>query len=515
MADEHPESDELAATETAEGEGAEGGEPEEEKKQPLTLKVQIDKRSACERHVAVSVSREDIDRYFDKQFTELMPKVEVPGFRPGRAPRKLVESRFRKDVSEQVKAALLMESLEQLTEEQKLAAISEPDLDPASVELPEAGPMTFEFDIEVRPEFDLPNWKGLAIERPVHEFTEAEVEDRVAELLREKGDLHPVDGPAALGDSLAVDIEFTCQGETHGKLELGKLEEEVVRILPVLSFRDGKIEKFASVMKGVKAGETREARFTLTADAAREELRGQEVTATFKVLEVQRFSLPEMGPALFRELNVQDEAELRSLIRQGMERQLEYERQRRVRNQVTSALIATAQWDLPREMLQRQANRELQRAVMELQRAGFSDAEIQAHENELRQNSQVETARALKEHFILERLAEEEKIEEVESDYDDEIALIARQSGESARRVRAKIEKAGAMDALRNQIIERKAIELILKHAKYKDVKYELPQPRVCGVDYAVGGGQDQQEIPEARHTEAAEAPHPGKPAQS
>ncbi len=86
----------------------------------------------------------------------------MPGFRAGRAPRKLVEPRFRKDVTDQVKGSLLMDSMTQVTEDQKLSAISEPDFDLAAVEVPDEGPMTFEFDIEVRPEFDLPQWKGLS-----------------------------------------------------------------------------------------------------------------------------------------------------------------------------------------------------------------------------------------------------------------------------------------------------------------------------------------------------------------
>ena len=127
-----------------------------------------------------------------------------------------------------------------------------------------------------------------------------------------------------------------------------------------------------------------------------------------------------------------------------------------------AALTEAANWDLPPELLKRQSRRELQRAVLELQRSGFSEEEIRAHENELRQNSALSTARALKEHFILERIAEEEEIDVVDADYDAEIALIADQTQESPRRVRARLEKAGSMDVLRNQIVERKVVDKIL-----------------------------------------------------
>ena len=142
--------DELTTTKTA----------DEAEPQKLNLSIKVDSPSACQRHVTVTIPREDIERYFDKAFSELMGTAAVPGFRAGRAPRKLVEARFRKDVGDQVKGSLLMDSMTQVTEDEKFSAISEPDFDPLAVEVPDEGPMTFEFDLEVRPEFDLPEWKG-------------------------------------------------------------------------------------------------------------------------------------------------------------------------------------------------------------------------------------------------------------------------------------------------------------------------------------------------------------------
>ena len=110
---------------------------------------------------------------------------------------------------------------------------------------------------------------------------------------------------------------------------------------------------------------------------------------------------------------------------------------------------------------------------MELRRAGFSEVEIRARQNELRQNSAATTAKALKEHFILERIAEEEKIDAEEGDFEQEIFLMAMQSGESPRRVRAQIEKRGLMDILQNQIVERKVLERVQSEAKFKDKPYE------------------------------------------
>jgi trigger factor len=293
----------------------------------------------------------------------------------------------------------------------------------------------------------------------------------------------------------------------HGEKELARAEEEVIRIRPVLSFRDAKIEKFDELMSGVRAGETRQLETQLSDDAPNAELRGQKVTAIFEVLEVKQLETPQITPEFLADLgDFESEADLRDAIRDQLGRQLEYEQHRRAREQITAALVVSADWELPPAMLRRQSHRELQRAVMELQRSGFTEDEIRAHENALRRNSQATTARALKEHFILERIAEDEEIDAGEPDYEAEIRLIAEQSSESPRRVRARLEKSGSMDVLRNQIVERKMIERILDHAKFKEVPYDFRRTDEEAIDHAAGGGE-HADIPEAKHDETEEVP--------
>jgi trigger factor len=471
-----------------------------EEEQKLNLSIKVDSPSACQRHVTVTVPREDIDRYFDKAFSELMESAAVPGFRAGRAPRKLIEARYRKDVVEQVKGSLLMDSMEQITEGETFSAISEPDFDLEAVEVPEDGPMTFEFDIEVRPEFDVPKWEGLGVERPVKEITAKDVDKRLEQILAQHGKLVPFAGGASSGDYISCNLTFK-----NGAVELSTSKEEVIRLRPVLSFQDGKIEGFDKAMKGIKAGETREVMTKISPDAPNESLRNREITAVFEVLEVKKLELPKLTPELLREMgDFESEGALRDAVKEDLGRQLEYHQQQEARRQITARLTESADWQLPPELLRRQSRRELERAVLELKRNGFSDAEIRAYENDLRQNSMASTARALKEHFILERIAEDQGIEAASEDYDQEVAMIAAQSDESARRVRARLEKGGLMDALRNQIIERKVIELVLSKAHFKDVPFKGEGAETEAIEQAAGGGEEPQ-IPEAKHPGEAE----------
>jgi trigger factor len=467
---------------------------EEAARERLDLQVKIASPGTCQRHITVTISEGDVERYFNNAIGDMMPKAVVPGFRAGRAPRKLVEARFRKDVADQVKGSLLMDSMAQVTDDEKLSAISEPELDLGAIEVPDSGPMTFEFNLEVRPEFDLPQWKGLKIDRPTKEFSSEDVDAQLRRLLERRGRLVPYNGAAEIGDFITANITFK-----HGDEVLARAEEEVLCVRKHLSLRDGRLELFDKLMVGVTAGETREGEVKLTEAAANEELRGQSVTAIFEVLEVKKLEVPELDDDLLRSLGRFDsEGELRDALMDELKRQLEYHQQQSARQQITAALTAAANWDLPPDLLRRQSVRELERSVLELRRSGFSDDEIRAHQNELRQNVLASTGRALKEHFILEKLAEQENIEDLPEDYDHEIRLIAAQSGESPRRVRAQLEKRDLMDILRNQIIERKTIDLILSRAEFKDVSFELEEVETEAVDLSAGGG-DESEIPEAQ----------------
>ena len=453
----------------------------------LDLTTDIQTISSCERRVKVTVPRTEIDRYYQDEYVELEKTAYVPGFRIGKAPRKLVEKRFKKDVADRVKNALVVDALTQVNEGSELTPISEPDFDYASLVLPDEGPFVFEFSIEVRPEFDLPEWKGLKLEKPVREFSTEDIDKAVDRVLTAYGDLETKEEPAEPGDYILTKLTFRS-----GETVLSTADEETIRIRPTLTFHDGSIEGFDKLMTGAKAGDVIKAQTTLTEDAANPEYRGKSVEAVFEIAAVKKLVVPALSESFLERLGGFDnEADFRDAVLDSLQRQLEHEQRRRARRQITESLVGSANWDLPQGLLKRQSEREFRRRIMELQRSGYSNEEIQAHANFLRQNNMAETARALKEHFILEKIAEVENVQETEADYDLEIALIAAQSGVSPRRVRAHIEKAGEMDILRNQIIERKVIDLICEHATFKETPFEFEDIDEEAIDWAAAGDPD------------------------
>lgn len=467
----------------------------------LDLQAKVNKIGACERHVVVTIPRAEIDRYMKKAFDDLGPKAEMPGFRVGKAPRKLVESRFRPQIVEQVKSSLVMDALQKVTEGGEFSAISEPDMDYGAVEIPKTGDFTFEFKIEVRPEFDTPNWKGLKLNRPVYSVTDKDVDTQLAKTLARFTPGEAVDGAAELGDSLVMDITFSDEGKV-----LNTIEEETVVLRKKLSLNDAIVEDFDTLMVGIREGETRTGTVKVSAASANEEYRGKSVTAEYKVTEIRRVAVADLRGPVLEELGFDDVDELRGFVRAELQKQQEYFQQQELRKQVTAQLTKDANWELPKELVNRQTNRELQRQALEMQRSGFSQDEIKSYMNVARRNAQDMTVAALREHFVLEKIAEDLKIEASAEDYDKEIELIASNSGGSVRKVRARLEKTGQMDALRNQIIERRVVEMITAEAELTDKEdnsFLRKAPEDAALDFAVAP-TSVSDIPEAKYDNKA-----------
>jgi len=439
----------------------------------LDLKVEAESVGPCRKHVRITVTREDIERVASEQVGKLSSEAAIPGFRPGHIPETLLRKRFRKELAEQVKQRVLMLSLQQLAVETEIEPIDEPEIDVEGLELPETGDFSYEFDVEVRPNFELPEYRGMTIERPTREIGDQDVDEYLLNYLEQYAQLAPVDAPAAAGDTVIVDAEFTHQGKP-----LRSLQELPLRVRPTVRFFDADIAGFDQLMIGARADDVREVDLTISMEASTIEMRGETVHAKFTVLDVKRPEMPELNAAFLERIGVDSEEQLREQIRSSLERQVRYEQRQATRDQVLRNITASANWDLPEDLVRKQVENAMRREILELQQAGFTREQIQAREAELRQSSLTTTRRNLKQHFILDRIADQESIEVTEGDIELQVYVMARQSGENPRRVRSRLVKTGQIENLFAQIREMKAVDLVIESAKIVDKPLQRPVGR-------------------------------------
>lgn len=451
-----------AATAAASDEASSAAPP----KVKLDLEVEITDAGPCKKHLKVAVSRADIARHFDQSFGEMRKEAAVPGFRPGRAPRQLVERRFKKQVSGQVKQNLLMATLEQLDEEHKLKAIATPQLDVDAIDLPDDGPMRFEMDVEVQPDIKLPAYKALSVRRPMKQIGEADIDRQLITFRERSAQLVPkLEGGAEVGDFVTADLIFHRDGRTHNEAK-----EVQFRLQPELRFQDGRVPDLAGALTGAKPGDVREASAEVGSASADPELRNQQIGVTIKVLDLKQLRLPEVDAAFIATTGFDTLDDLRTALRGMLERRFEFQQRQEIRKGVLDDLLAQTPFDLPADLVTRQERSTLRNRIAELRQGGLGDAEIRAREAELRSNAHESTTRSLKEFFLLSQIADAEGIKVEDEDFNQEVEAIAARNDENPRRVRARIEKDGLEDALATQILERKALDRILEYVKFEEV---------------------------------------------
>jgi len=455
------------------------GEPEAVKTR-LDLDVQIRDVGPCKKHVEVAIAEEEVARQFEESLGTMKREATVRGFRPGHAPRSLIEKRFRKEVSEQVKSKLLMAALEQLDDEYKLNPITQPNLDVAAITVPEHGPLRFEIEIEVRPEFTLPAYKALTVNRPVKTLSEADVDAQLLLFLERYGQMVPkLDGGAEIGDFLTADMTFLNEGTVTNEVK-----EIQFRLQPDLRFQDGIARNVGTVLAGIKAGESRTSDVEIGSGSPDPSVRGKTLQVTFTVHDLKRMRLPEINAAFLDSIGFESREELRSALHDMLERRFKSQQREAMRREIMDKLIEQTSFELPTDMIIRQEKTTIQRLVMQMKQQGLNDREIRAREAEIRANALESTVRALREYFILAHIAEAEDIKVEEQDLLDEIEVLAARSDESPRRVRARIEKDGLGEALASQILERKVLDRILDYVKSEEVPLVEEEMTVETIDH-------------------------------
>lgn len=457
----------------------------------------ISESGPCRKRIDVSIPEEEIAIQMQESVGDIRKEAQVPGFRPGRVPKVLLERRFKKEVADRVKTGLMLTVLGQIETDHALSLISQPKLDFEAVELPSRGSMTFHMEVEVRPDFSAPEYESLTVKRPTRDLTDKDADEHYRSFLERYADVVPkTEGGAEPGDILIADLTFKKGSET-----VNTAPDIQFRLQPELRFQDGRVPDCGKALQGVKAGESRTTKAIVGSASADESLRGQEIDVTFEVKDIKFLRTPKVDAEFLYNIGFDSEDELRDALKRVLHSRYESNRKMAVRKDLMDQLIAAVPFELPKDLVGRQTRDTLRKRLMDLRESGLSDAQIRAREAELRANAYESTIRGLKEYFILDKIADAVGIKVEESDIEEEIARMAEREDVSPRRIRARLEKENALDFLAIQIIENKTIEHILSKVKIEDVVME-DEKEIETVDEAAtpGGLAD----PEGESAESA-----------
>jgi trigger factor len=429
--------------------------------------VTIEDAGPGAKKVSIEIPRDRIEKVIEQQFKELRQQAAIPGFRPGHAPQKLIEKRFQGDVKDQVRRQLISESYQQAVEKNNLQVIGEPEFDdPEKIQLPEEGNLTYSFQVEVQPDFAVPDLAGLKVRRPRVNITDDNVEQAMNNLREQQGTLVPVeDRGVEAKDYLTADVHVKVDGNVIAHQHDSQLVARPGRVAGV------QVEDLDKQLEGMKVGEKRTIRIQAPDSHPNEQMRGKEAEVEIDLKDIKRLELAEVTPEFLADLGFDNEQQLRDALRQQMEEKIRYDVQQAMREQVNKFLLDNVQIELPKKLSDRQAERVVSRRAIDLMMRGVPREQVEASVEHLRHGAQDEAVRELKLFFILQKIANDQNADVDEAELNGRIAMLAAQRGQRPEKMKQQMAKDGSLQNLYIQMREQKAVDKILEKAQIEDVE--------------------------------------------
>jgi trigger factor len=431
--------------------------------------------------VSVEVDEAEFDKAIDAAFRKIAREVRIPGFRPGKAPRRVLEARLGPGVArEQALRDAIPDYLAEAVRTNKVDIIATPDVSITGGE--ESGAVSFDATIEVRPQVQVPGYGGLRVELPAVTVSDDDVQSAVDVELRRAAVPTPVERGIRTGDLVTLDLTAERDGEPVAGLNAEDWSYEVGR---------GWIaEGFDAELEGLEAGSSHA--FTLVP-------KGTEEAADFRltVKSVQELVLPELTDEWVAE-NVGDETvdAWRSTVRSVLEsRRLDAARRLFV-DRATSSLAGLVEDEPPKALIDNEIRHRAEHFATDLARQGipferYLEATGQSQDDivvQLRAGAQE----AVKVDLALRAVAEAEAIEVTDDDLDAEYQRIARATNAKPAQVRRAYEREGADENLRARLRTSRALEWLLQHVEVVDEEgREIPRSLLLPDEAGEAPGHD------------------------
>ena len=446
--------------------------------------VRIEDAGPGAKKVSIDIPRDRIEAKMVEQFKELRQQAAIPGFRPGHAPQKLIERRFAPDVKEQVRRTLISESYEQAVEKNKLQVIGEPEFDdPEKIQLPDEGDFTYSFQVEVQPEFTIPEISTLKVRRPKIQINEENIDQAMSNLREQQGTLVPVeDRGVEAKDYLTADVHVKVDGNVVGHQHDAQIVARPGRIGGI------QVEDLDKQLEGLKVGEKKTLNLKGPETHPSEAIRGKDVEVEIELKDLKRLELAEVTPEFLSDLGFENEQGLRDALRQQMEEKITYDVQQAMREQVNQFLLNNVQLDLPSKLSDRQADRVVSRRAMDLMMRGIPREQVEANVERLRHGAKDEAARELKLFFILQKIANNMNVEVDEAELNGRIAMLAAQRGRRPEKMKQEMAKDGTLANMYVQMREQKAIDRLLEQAQVEEV--DMPKGDEAQASESSGEGE-------------------------
>jgi trigger factor len=426
------------------------------------MKVEVETQPGFISKLQIELAPQEVTKEWDAIANSFARFAKIPGYRPGKAPRTVIDKRFRKEIQEELTKKLVSKSYHEAVEQNQLRVASLTNIE--DVQFGEDKSMRFRATVVTAPDFELPDYKNIPVQTPDTKVSDVEVDEALERLRDQSADFVDVPGRALqMGDFAVLDFE--------GSLDSKPISE----IVPQASknLQGGKkfwlhlapenfLPKFCEQLIGQNPGDTRLVIVHFADDFPVKELAGKKADYAVTLHEIKEKVLPALDDALAAKV-VPGKilADVRHMIEHDIEHAKQHDAERATESQIVKYLHEHIQFELPPALLQNETRRALAELVQRNRERGVTDEMLKQKEKELIDGAAGLAVNRLKTNFILHRIAEREKIEVTKEDVDLRIRQEAARYDISPDKMRKELQQKGALDDVAEQILLGKTLDFL------------------------------------------------------
>jgi trigger factor len=427
--------------------------------------------SSTKREIQVEIPAEEVSRETEALIQKYQKLARIPGFRTGHAPASIIKQRFAEGIKSDVVEALVPRYFRKEADKLGLIPVSQPRV--TDLHVHDGEPMSFKASFEVMPAIQVGNYKELRADKPEISVTDEEVEQSLKGLQEQRATFTTIEG-SKLGDGDFAQVSLDGKPKNAdgagdaakpGPDQPGPAGSNPVHMDDILVeiAGQGTMPEFTENLRGASAGEERTFDVAYPQDFADQRLAGKTFTYTVQVKAIKQKTLPELNDQFAKELGeFADLEEVRKRIREGMEAEKKHTAEREAKDKLVAELVKRNDFEVPDALVENQIDLRLERGLRALAAQGMKSEDMKKMDlHRLRAGQRDQALQEVKAALLLEKIAEEEKIEVSDAEIDREVEAVAEQSKQSVELIRSRLTRDGALDRIRNRIRSEKTLDFL------------------------------------------------------
>jgi trigger factor len=419
--------------------------------------------STTKREIQVEIPAEEVARETDTLIQKYQKLARIPGFRTGHAPASIIKQRFAEGIKSDVVDALVPRYFRKEADKLGLTPVSQPQV--TDLHVHDGEPLRFKASFEVMPTIRVEDYKELRADKPDTSVTDEEVEQSLKSLQEQRATFTTIEGsPLGDGDFAQVSLDGKPK-DAAAAAAPGPAGSNPVHMDDILVEIGGAgtMPEFTENLRGASAGDERTFDVHYPQDFSDQRLAGKTFTYTVQIKAVKQKSLPELNDQFAKDLGeFADLAEVRKRIREGMEAEKKQNAEREGKDKLVAELVKRNDFEVPEALVEHQIDIRLDRGLRALAAQGMKTEDMKKMDlNRLRAGQRDQAVQEVKAALLLEKIAEEEKLEVSDAEIDREVEALAEQSKQTPEAIRSRLTRDGALDRIRNRIRNEKTLDFL------------------------------------------------------